>query len=183
MSETVIRKTKLDDRWHEVKHLLSLEYDKKQIAQTMKVSVRTVERFLQKYWLGDFLQPGKRKEAERKKWAKKRMELHSPDNSARNEMITAMATTSYRALLQEGFRVEYCDVLSEVNLSYFKALKSYDDKRCDNFQSYFRIVVHSDVIDFKKSLGRRLKRQGYANVGLTPKELKERKDMPDSMVA
>jgi len=160
-------KGRLEDRYFEVKALLAQEHSIPEIADILDVNRASVYEFVKRHDYGEFVQPGRRKaewrahcEAIRAKqpggkaWA----------DAARSK-IEAYASAVFGEMRAQGFKVERDDVVSEVNLSFTKAMKGFDPEQEASFYTYFYTTLLNDIIDFKKRLARALKKQGYEDVG------------------
>lgn len=164
----------LEDRFLEIKRLLAQELSINEIADKMGVQRKYVYQFINKRGWQSFVQPGKRKAEWRKacedvaNGKKPKEETSSTD--ATNNLIEAFAYNIWHEMKEQGFVVDRNDISSLLHESFTHAMNTYKKDSPASFRTYFTTIVRQDVIDYKKSLGRALKRQGFENVGQNRRE-------------
>lgn len=155
----------LEGRFFEVKAALAQELNISEIADKLDVQRKYVYQFIERHGFHDFVQPGKRKTEWREMCATRKRSGEEARKFDAENLIRVYSRVLFDEMKNQGFQVEYEDVLGEVHLTFVKAMGSYSEKRGASFKTYLQTALLDDFKNFKKKLARGLKRQGFTEVG------------------
>lgn len=167
------RAMKNEQKFKELKHLLSLELSVDEIAAKMNLSRGYVYKLINNRGWQQFIQPGKRKKEWRSKCELNRLIVGKKTEAETITLIEKYTVALHKELISNGFDVEIEDVRSMANECFAKCMKKFDNTKGASFKTYVYASLRNAVVSYKRKLVSDLRKQGHTEIGKLPAEKAE----------